>query len=69
MRFQQWKATQDRSAVGVDGSWYPDARFTRIVMVKSSMPEPATLQDAISNALHVLNTVTVPPGGQAGKDI
>ena len=46
----------------------PDERFLRIHLVKSAMPPPDSYQHAIEQALHVLNTVTVPMGLQMGTD-
>ena len=50
------------------GTWYPDDRFQRLYLVKSSMPTPRSYTDAISQAVHTLNTVTVPAGMQIGTD-
>ena len=33
------------------------------------MPRPGSLQEAIAQAVHVLNTVSVPMGAQIGKDM
>merc|ERR1712217_638827 len=57
-----------RSAVEMPGSWYPEARFQRLHLVKSAMPKPASYQEAIMQTVHVLNTVTVPMGSQIGTD-
>ena len=69
MRFRGWKESKWNPAVTLDGSWYPDARFQRAVLTKSRMPEPSSLQMAVSQAVQVLNTVTVPMGSQPGKDM
>ena len=69
MRFQQWKRSKYNPAISIDGSWYPDARFERLVLVKSAMPKPSSLQTAVALAVHVLNTVSVPSGSQPGKDM
>merc|ERR1712039_793905 len=68
VRHLQWKQSLARSAVDLPGSWYPDARFQRLHLVKSAMPEPASYQEAIMQTVHVLNTVTVPMGSQMGTD-
>eukprot|EP00930_Biecheleria_cincta_P098733 TRINITY_DN90387_c0_g1_i1.p1 TRINITY_DN90387_c0_g1~~TRINITY_DN90387_c0_g1_i1.p1 ORF type:complete len:351 (-),score=52.36 TRINITY_DN90387_c0_g1_i1:280-1332(-) len=68
VRHLEWKQTLARSAVDVPGSWYPEARFQRLHLVKSGMPKPVSYQEAIMQAVHVLNTVTVPMGSQMGTD-
>merc|ERR1712217_409931 len=57
-----------RSAVEMPGSWYPEARYQRLHLVKSAMPKPLSDQEAIMQTVHVLNTVTVPMGTQMGTD-
>lgn len=69
MRFRLWKEGKWSPTVTLDGSWYPDARFQRVVLVKSKMAAPTSLQMAVSQAVQVLNTVTVPTGSQPGKDM
>eukprot|EP00435_Cladocopium_sp_Y103_P027991 s2149_g6.t4 len=64
----QWKESLARTAVSVPGSWYPDDRFQRIFWVKRGMPQPKDYQEAVMQAVHVLNTVTVPMGLQMGTD-
>ena len=68
VKFLQWKLRKAEPAVTMPGSWYPDARFQRLYLVKSTMPRPASYQEAVAQAVHVLNTVTVPMGLQIGKD-
>lgn len=68
VRHLQWKQTLARAAVEMPGSWYPEARFQRLHLVKSGMPKPASYQEAIMQTVHVLNTVTVPMGDQVGTD-
>jgi len=68
VRHLQWKQSLARSAVDMPGSWYPEARFQRLHLVKSGMPKPASYQEAIMQTVHVLNTVTVPMGDQIGTD-
>jgi len=68
VRHLQWKQSLARSAVEMPGSWYPEARFQRLHLVKSAMPTPASYQEAIMQTVHVLNTVTVPMGSQLGTD-
>lgn len=64
----QWKESLARTAVSMPGSWYPDERFQRIFLVKRGMPKPTDYQEAMMQAVHVLNTVTVPMGLQLGTD-
>jgi len=64
----QWKESLARTAVSMPGSWYPDERFQRIYLVKRGMPQPKNYQEAVMQAVHVLNTVTVPMGLQLGTD-
>ena len=68
VRHLQWKQSLARPAVGMPGSWYPEARFQRLHLVKSALPEPGSYQEAIMQTVHVLNTVTVPMGSQMGTD-
>lgn len=63
-----WKQSLARPATAMPGAWYPDERFLRIYLVKSSMPKPTSYQEAVQHALHVLNTITVPMGQQMGTD-
>ena len=65
----QWKEQHYGPMVAMPGSWYPDARFQRLWLVKSQMPTPTTVQEAVANAVATLNTVTVPGGTQHGKDM
>lgn len=68
LRHLQWKQSLVRSAVEMPGSWYPEARFQRLHLVKSGMPKPSSYKEAIMQTAHVLNTVTVPMGSQMGTD-
>jgi len=64
----KWKQSLARPSVSMPGSWYPDERFERIYLVKSGMPAPKEYQEAVMQAVHVLNTITVPMGNQIGTD-
>jgi len=64
----KWKESLARAAVTMPGAWYPDDRFQRIFLVKRGMPTPKSYQEAVMQAAHVLNTVTVPMGLQMGTD-
>ena len=54
--------------MSVPGSFYPDERFLRILLLKSAMPQPNSTQEAVLQAIHVLNSITVPMGAQLGTD-
>ena len=69
MKTLLWKEAKYGPMVAMPGSWYPDARFQRLYLVKSKMPVPSNLQEAIAYCVAVLNTVTVPMGLQHGKDM
>jgi len=64
----KWKEGLARTAVAMPGDWYPEDRFQRIFQVKRGMPVPKSYQEAVMQAVHVLNTVTVPMGLQLGTD-
>ncbi|CAE7294188.1 cbh [Symbiodinium pilosum] len=64
----KWKEGLARTAVAMPGAWYPEDRFQRIFLVRRGMPTPKSYQDAVMQAVHVLNTVTVPMGLQLGTD-
>lgn len=68
VRHLQWKQSLAREAVQMPGSWYPEARFQRLHLVKSGMPKPTSYLEAVMQTVHVLNTVTVPMGSQIGTD-
>merc|ERR1711920_501330 len=50
------------STVDMPGGWGSVARFNRIFLVKSSLPTPSNGEDAVMQAVHVLNSVSVPIG-------
>lgn len=63
-----WKQTMARPSISIPGSWYPDERFMRAYMIKSAMPPATSYEDAVMQAVHVINSVSVPPGRQFGTD-
>jgi len=68
IRHVQWKKSLARSAFAMPGSWYPDERFQRIHFVKSGFRTPETYREAMMQAVHALNVITVPMGLQMGTD-
>merc|ERR1712150_94303 len=68
LRHLHWKQSKARPSVAMPGSWYPDERFQRIHLVKSGMPQPKSYEEAMMQAVHALNTITVPMGLQMGTD-
>lgn len=68
VRHMEWKLGNERPSFTMPGTFYPDERFLRIHLLKSNLPKPATNVEAIQQALHVLNSVTVPIGTQMGTD-
>ena len=66
--FYHYKQSLARPSTSMPGAWYPDERFIRIHLVKSAMPTPLTFEEAMQNALHVLNVISVPGGNQIGTD-
>lgn len=62
------KMQSDKSAVEIPGNWYSDDRFQRLWLSKSGMEIPESQQDAVAQALAVMNTVTVPMGVRIGTD-
>jgi choloylglycine hydrolase len=53
---------------GVPGDSTPPSRFVRILFQKQFATQPANNTDAISQALHLLNTVDIPLGTSAAKN-
>ena len=67
-RHAAWKMANARPSFTVPGAFYPDERFLRLHLLKSAMPQPTSYAEAVMQALHVLNSVTVPMGQQMGTD-
>jgi len=68
VRHMRWKQSLARPSVAMPGAWYPDDRFQRIHLVKSGLPKPKSYEEAMMQAVHTLNTITVPMGMQMGTD-
>ena len=67
-RHAMWKLKNARPSFTIPGAFYPDERFLRIHLFKSVLPTPKTNVEAIQQAVHVMNGVTVPGGNQMGTD-
>lgn len=67
-RHYLWKQSLARHATAIPGAFYPDERFLRVAQLKSAMASPSSLREAVMQAVHVLNSVTVPMGLQRGTD-
>lgn len=68
VKHYMWKQALARPATTMPGTFYPDERFLRIHLVKEALPKPTTHPEAMMQAVHVLNTITVPMGAQMGTD-
>lgn len=68
VKHYQWKQHLARPSTAMPGSFYPDERYLRIHLIKSSMPDPKSYKEAMMQAVHTLNSITVPMGSQIGTD-
>eukprot|EP00468_Gymnochlora_sp_CCMP2014_P003536 CAMPEP_0167750252 /NCGR_PEP_ID=MMETSP0110_2-20121227/5883_1 /TAXON_ID=629695 /ORGANISM="Gymnochlora sp., Strain CCMP2014" /LENGTH=310 /DNA_ID=CAMNT_0007635543 /DNA_START=62 /DNA_END=991 /DNA_ORIENTATION=+ len=68
VKHMKFKQTCARTALAIPGSFYPDERYLRIFMFREGMPEPKTYREAVMQAVHVLNSITLPMGTQMGTD-
>ena len=64
----EWKQSLARPSTSMPGAFYPDERFLRLHLVRKGLPPPKSPREALMQAAHVLNVVTVPPGAQMGTD-
>ena len=64
----EWKQGLARPSTSVPGAFYPDERFLRLHLLRKGLPPPTDAREALMHAVHVLNSVTVPPGLQMGTD-
>ena len=64
----KWKLGNADPSFAMPGDFYPDSRFIRIYSIKSGMSPPASHEEAMQQAIHALNSITVPPGKQMGTD-
>ena len=68
VRHASWKLENARPSFTIPGAYYPDERFLRIHLLKKGLPKPVATREAIQQAVHVLNSITVPAGAQMGTD-
>mmetsp|Transcript_79746 Transcript_79746/g.227619 ORF Transcript_79746/g.227619 Transcript_79746/m.227619 type:complete len:367 (+) Transcript_79746:71-1171(+) len=68
VKHYEWKQTLARPAVGVPGAFYPDERFLRLHSLKQGLDTPTTYQEVVQQAVHLLNSVTIPAGEIMGTD-
>jgi penicillin V acylase-like amidase (Ntn superfamily) len=61
-RHASWKRSNQNPAFTLPGAFYPDERFLRIEILKGGMPKPSSYDEAVMQAVQVLNSVTVPQG-------
>ena len=50
------------------GAFYPDERFLRLHSLKQGLDTPTTYQEVVQQAVHLLNSVTIPAGEIMGTD-
>jgi choloylglycine hydrolase len=68
IRHYKWKKSLIRNAISTPGNFYPDERFVRLFMVREGFEKPKVYEEAMQQAWHLLDTVTVPMGKQRGTD-
>ena len=68
VKHYEWKKTLANPLLDAPGAFYPDHRFLRLHNLKDGLDEPRSHKDLILNAVHLLNSVTIPPGTIAGTD-
>ena len=68
VQHHEWKLSLARPVATMPGAFYPDSRFLRLHEIRKGLAPPKDHREAVMHAVHVLNTVTVPPGAQRGTD-
>jgi len=68
VKHYEWKKSLAKPLLDAPGAFYPDHRFLRLHSLKGGLEEPKSHKDLIMNAVHLLNSVTIPPGSQYGTD-
>ena len=63
-----WKQTLALPDVTIPSGFYPDLRFLRLLSLKSGLPEAGSYKDVVQDAVHLLNSVTIPHGEQIATD-
>merc|ERR1739841_454193 len=59
---QQLQNVKHFHSADVPGNWFSGDRFIRTHLVKSGIEQPKSYQEAVANAVAVINSVTVPMG-------
>lgn len=70
IKYYEWQQTLSRPAIEVPGAWYPINRFLRTHFIKEGLPAPNSNDEAITQAVHILNAVQTPwgaPGTDSSK--
>ncbi|GMI10016.1 hypothetical protein TrVE_jg4384 [Triparma verrucosa] len=68
VKHYEWKKGLAAPIIEAPGAFYPDHRFIRLHNLKGGLEEPKSNKDLIMNAVHLLNSVTIPPGLIMGTD-
>jgi penicillin V acylase-like amidase (Ntn superfamily) len=63
-----WKQSLELPDATIASGFYPDLRFLRLASLKRGLPEADSYQTVIMDAVHLLNSVTIPHGDQIGTD-
>lgn len=58
---------QGGNTTGLPGGFTSPQRFVRTAYLKSHLPQPATLDETIQGAFHVLQSVSIPQGAVVSK--
>ncbi len=59
---------QGTGLLGIPGDWTPPSRFIRAAFFKQMIPTPKDSQEAVTAAIHLLNTVDIPYGTVKGTN-
>lgn len=68
VKHYEWKKNMASPVIEAPGAFYPDHRFIRLHNLKGGLEAPKSNKDLIMNAVHLLNSVTIPPGLMMGTD-
>lgn len=67
IKYLEWQKTLALPAIAVPGAWYPIDRFVRAYTVRKGLPTPKSNSEAVTQAVHILNSVQT-PWGAPGTD-